>query len=72
MNTIAPLVFRIQSCTNVMKDIMKWIADDSDDRKKVLWVCGLAGTGKSILTTITQIMRGLHVSGLLVCKPAVS
>jgi hypothetical protein len=37
MNTIAPLVFRIQSYTNVMKDIMEWIADDSDDRKKVLW-----------------------------------
>jgi hypothetical protein len=45
---------------NIKKDVMGWIADDSDDAKKVLWVYGLAGTGKSTLsTTIAQIMRGL-------------
>jgi hypothetical protein len=49
---------------NVIKDVMEWIADDSDDLKKVLWVYGLAGTGKSTLsTTIAQIMRGLHRLG---------
>ena len=49
---------------NVIKDVMDWIADDSDDLKKVLWIYGLAGTGKSTLsTTIAQIMRGLHRLG---------
>jgi hypothetical protein len=49
---------------DVIGDVIKWIADDSDDRKKVLWVHGLAGTGKSTLsTTITRIMHGLHRLG---------
>src|SRR5258705_13037385 len=49
---------------NVIKDVMEWIADDSDDNKGVLWVYGLAGTGKSTLsTTIAQIMRGIHRLG---------
>ena len=43
---------------------MEWIVDDSKDSRKVLWVYGLAGTGKSTLsTTIAQIMRGLHRLG---------
>jgi hypothetical protein len=46
---------------NVINDIMEWIADDSNDAKKVLWVHGLAGTGKSTLSnTIARIMRSLH------------
>ena len=49
---------------NVKKDIMEWIADGSDDAKKVLWVYGLAGTGKSTLsTTITQNTREVHRLG---------
>ena len=49
---------------NVIKDIMEWIADDSNDTKKVLWVYGLAGTGKSTLsTTIAQIMYSLRRLG---------
>ena len=49
---------------DIIKDIMEWIADDSDDRKKVLWVYGVAGTGKSTLsTTIAHMMRGLHRLG---------
>ena len=49
---------------NVKKDIMEWIADGSDDAKKVLWVYGLAGTGKSTLsTTIAQITREVHRLG---------
>ena len=49
---------------NVINDIMKWIADDSNDAKKVMWVYGLAGTGKSTLsTTIAQIMRRLRRLG---------
>jgi hypothetical protein len=49
---------------NVMKDVMEWITDDSDVQKKVLWVYGLAGTGKSTLsTTIAQKMRGLRRLG---------
>ena len=43
---------------NVINDFMKWIADDSNEAKKVLWVYGLAGTGKSTLsTTMAQILR---------------
>ncbi|KAF8712129.1 hypothetical protein AX14_013128 [Amanita brunnescens Koide BX004] len=42
---------------NVINDIMAWIADNSNEGKKVMWVYGLAGTGKSTLsTTIAQIM----------------
>jgi hypothetical protein len=49
---------------NIINDIMEWIADDSNEAKKVLWVYGLAGTGKSTLsTTIAQIMRRLHRLG---------
>ena len=31
---------------DVIKDVMEWIANDSDDRKKVLWVHGVAGSGR--------------------------
>jgi hypothetical protein len=49
---------------NVISDIMEWISDDSNEAKKVLWVYGLAGTGKSTLsTTIAQIMRRIHRLG---------
>jgi hypothetical protein len=49
---------------NVINDIMEWIADDSNDSRKVLWVYGLAGTGKSTLSTaIAQIMRRIHRLG---------
>ena len=45
---------------NVIKDIMEWIVDDSNDAKNVLWVYGLAGTGKSTLSaTIAKIARSL-------------
>jgi hypothetical protein len=49
---------------NIINDVMEWIANDSNEAKKVLWVYGLAGTGKSTLsTTIAQIMRRLHRLG---------
>jgi hypothetical protein len=49
---------------NVINDVMEWVADGSNEGKKVLWVYGMAGTGKSTLsTTIAQIMRGLHRLG---------
>ena len=49
---------------NIVNDVMQWIADDSNEAKKVLWVYGLAGTGKSTLsTTIAQIALGLHRLG---------
>jgi hypothetical protein len=48
----------------IINDVMEWIADDSNEARKVLWVYGLAGTGKSTLsTTIAQIMRSLHRLG---------
>ena len=49
---------------NVINDIMDWVADDSNEAKKVLWVYGLAGTGKSTLsTTIAEIMHKLRRLG---------
>ena len=49
---------------NVINDIMEWIADDSNEALKVLWVHGLAGTGKSTLSnTIAEIMNDLHRLG---------
>ena len=49
---------------NVINDVMEWIADDSNEGKKVLWVYGLAGSGKSTLsTTIAERMLGLHRLG---------
>ena len=49
---------------NVINDVMEWIADDSNEAKQVMWVYGLAGTGKSTLsTTIAQVMRSLHRLG---------
>ncbi|KAF8636822.1 hypothetical protein AX14_010381 [Amanita brunnescens Koide BX004] len=47
---------------DVIYDIMEWNADDSAEGKKVLWVYGLASTGKCTLsTTIAQIMRTLQL-----------
>jgi hypothetical protein len=49
---------------NIINDIMEWIADGSNEAKKVLWVYGLAGTGKSTLSnTMAQILRRLHRLG---------
>ena len=49
---------------NVIGDVMAWITDNSNKAKKVVWVYGLAGTGKSTLsTTIAQIMRRLKRLG---------
>jgi hypothetical protein len=49
---------------NVIDGVMEWIANGSNKAKKVLWVYGLAGTGKSTLsTTIAQIMRRLNRLG---------
>ena len=49
---------------NVIEDVMKWIADDSEDTKQVLWVHALAGMGKSTLsTTIAQKLRELERLG---------
>ena len=49
---------------NVITDVMEWISDDSNEAKKILWVHGLAGTGKSTLSnTIAEIMNNLHRLG---------
>ena len=49
---------------NIIRDIVEWITDNSNEGKKVLWVYGLAGTGESTLsTTIAQIMDGHHRLG---------
>ena len=49
---------------NVIGDVLKWVADDSNNAKKVLWIHGLIGTGKSALsTTIAQVMRGRNRLG---------
>jgi hypothetical protein len=49
---------------DVIKSIIDWITDESGDQKSVLWLTGLAGLGKStISTTIAWIMRDLHRLG---------
>jgi hypothetical protein len=49
---------------DVIKVITNWIADESSDHKSVLWLYGLAGSGKSTLsTTIAWIMQDLHRLG---------
>jgi hypothetical protein len=50
---------------DVIKSIIAWITDESTDRESVLWLSGLAGTGKSTLsTTIAWMMRDLgHLGG---------
>jgi NACHT domain len=49
---------------DVIKSITEWIADQSNNAQKVLWLYGLAGSGKSTLsTTIARIMRDLHRLG---------
>ncbi|KIM89872.1 hypothetical protein PILCRDRAFT_812653 [Piloderma croceum F 1598] len=49
---------------DVTKVIIDWIADESSDRKHVLWLYGLAGSGKSTLsTTIARMMRDLQRLG---------
>jgi hypothetical protein len=49
---------------DIIHFITKWIADESDDQNKVLWLYGLAGSGKSTLsTTLAQTMRSLHRLG---------
>ena len=49
---------------DVIKAITDWIADESSDQKSVLWLHGLAGSGKStISTTIAWMMQDLHRLG---------
>lgn len=49
---------------DVIKSIVEWIADGSSDQKRVLWLYGLAGSGKSTLsTTIARMMRELRHLG---------
>src|ERR1700687_381333 len=49
---------------DVIRAFTDWIADSSIDRKSVLWLQGLAGSGKStISTTLAQTMRDLHRLG---------
>jgi hypothetical protein len=49
---------------DVIKFIVEWIADGSSDQKRVLWLYGLAGSGKSTLsTTIAWMMRELRRLG---------
>ncbi|KAF8239899.1 hypothetical protein L208DRAFT_1560170 [Tricholoma matsutake] len=49
---------------DVIKSITEWIVDESNDRKQVFWLNGLAGSGKSTLsTTIAHMMRDLHQLG---------
>ena len=49
---------------DILKFIMERIADGSSDGQRVLWLYGLAGSGKSTLsTTIARMMRELHCLG---------
>ena len=38
---------------NVMTGGMDWIGEDSDEAKKIWWICSLVATGKGTLFTMT-------------------
>jgi len=49
---------------DAIKSITKWVADESIDGKQVLWLYGMAGSGKSTLsTTVVEMMRSLQRLG---------
>jgi NACHT domain len=49
---------------DVIKSVTEWLVDESKDRRQVLWLNGLAGSGKSTLsTTIAHLMRDLRRLG---------
>ena len=49
---------------DVIKAITDWIAGESTDQKRVLWLYGVAGSGKSTLsTTIAETLRSLQRLG---------
>ena len=46
---------------DVINSIIDWMTDESEDCRPVLWLYGMAGSGKSTLsTTIAWLMRDLH------------
>ena len=48
----------------VISSVIDWITDESSVRQKVFWLHGLAGSGKStISTTIALMLRDLHRLG---------
>ena len=50
---------------DVINNVLEWSADTSNKAKNVLWLYGLAGSGKSTLsTTIAQNLRELHRLGV--------
>ncbi|KZP34758.1 hypothetical protein FIBSPDRAFT_709733, partial [Athelia psychrophila] len=49
---------------DAIKSTMDWFSDDSDGRQDVMWIYGLAGTGKSTLsTTIAGMMDDVGLLG---------
>ncbi|KAF7978013.1 hypothetical protein HWV62_1877 [Athelia sp. TMB] len=49
---------------DTIKAILDWYSDDSDDQARVLWMFGLAGTGKSTLaTTIAGMLEEINLLG---------
>jgi len=46
---------------DVIKSITDWVTDESTERKSVLWLYGLAGSGKSTLSTTWNRWYGLEV-----------
>lgn len=51
---------------DAIKAIIDWYSDDSNTRKNVMWLYGLAGAGKStVATTIAWMMRGFEGVNLL-------
>jgi NACHT domain len=49
---------------DVIKSITEWMADESSDQRRVLWLFGLAGAGKStLMTTIVKILRDVKRLG---------
>jgi len=50
--------------SDIIKFVTDWVLNSSDDQKNVLWVWGVAGAGKSTLsTTLVASLIGLHRLG---------
>jgi hypothetical protein len=49
--------------TEILNDIMQWCHDISDDSKRLLWLTGIPGSGKSAITA--SFARDLNDAGCL-------
>jgi polynucleotide 5'-kinase involved in rRNA processing len=62
---------RTECLANTRKDVLKFVIDwvnDTRSEQRMLWIHGLAGSGKSTLTTTIAIYLGIPGSWELFCS----